>query len=40
MDNQLTFRFATEEDVALVLKFIKGIAEYEKMLDQVETNEE
>ena len=40
MDKQLTFRFATEKDVPLILKFIKGIAEYEKMLDEVETTEE
>lgn len=39
MDKQLTFRFATEKDVPLILKFIKGIAEYEKMLDEVETTE-
>lgn len=40
MDKQLTFRYATEKDVPLILKFIKGIAEYEKMLDEVETTEE
>lgn len=40
MDKQLTFRFATEKDAPLILKFIKGIAEYEKMLDEVETTEE
>ena len=40
MDKQLTFRFATKKDVPLILKFIKGIAEYEKMLDEVETTEE
>ena len=40
MDKQLTFRFATEKDVPLILKFIKGIAQYEKMLDEVETTEE
>lgn len=40
MDKKLTFRFATEKDVPLILKFIKGIAEYEKMLDEVETTEE
>ena len=34
MDNK-NFRFATEEDADLVLSFIKGIAEYEKMSDQV-----
>ena len=40
MDKQLAFRFATKKDVPLILKFIKGIAEYEKMLDEVETTEE
>lgn len=40
MDKQLIFRFATEKDVPLILKFIKGIAEYEKMLNEVETTEE
>ncbi len=34
-----TIRFAAEEDVGLVLSFIRGIAEYEKMLDQVEATE-
>jgi GNAT superfamily N-acetyltransferase len=29
------FRYATEDDAALILEFIKGIATYEKMLDQV-----
>lgn len=32
-------RFATEKDVALVLSFIKAIAEYEKMLDEVVADE-
>lgn len=40
MDSQLTFRYATKDDVGLILKFIKGIAEYEKMLDEVETTED
>ena len=40
MDKQLTFRFATEKDVPLILTFIKGIAGYEQMLDEVETTEE
>lgn len=35
MSQKLTFRYATENDTALILQFIKGIAEYEKMLDQV-----
>ncbi len=32
-------RFATLEDVPLILKFIKGIAAYEKLSHQVETTE-
>ena len=28
-----TFRFATEDDVGLILKFIRDLAEYEKMSD-------
>ena len=34
------FRYATEEDAALILEFIKGIAIYEKMLDEVVNTEE
>lgn len=34
------FRFATEKDTALILEFIKALAEYEKMSDQVVANEE
>lgn len=33
-------RYATEEDVALILKFIKDLAEYEEMLDEVVATEE
>lgn len=33
-------RFAIEEDIPLILKFIKELAEYEKMLDEVEATEE
>lgn len=33
-------RFAREEDVPLILEFIKGLAEYERMLDQVVATEE
>ena len=32
---KLTFRFAEERDCALILRFIRGLAEYEKMSDQV-----
>lgn len=34
------FRQAVREDVPLVLHFIRSIAEYEKLLDQVEATEE
>lgn len=34
------FRFAEEEDSALILDFIKELAEYEKMADQVTATEE
>ncbi|MBE6894690.1 MAG: GNAT family N-acetyltransferase [Ruminococcaceae bacterium] len=36
----LSFRFATEEDVPKILFFIKELAEYEKMLDEVVATEE
>ena len=39
MDNK-RFRYATESDVAKILEFIKGIAEYEKMSDQVVATEQ
>lgn len=38
--NDLQFRFADEKDVALILHFIKELAEYEKMLDEVVATEE
>lgn len=38
--NQLTFRYATEEDTTLILRFIKDLARYEKMEDQVVATEE
>ena len=34
-----TFRFAEEADVALILQFIRQLAEYEKLLDQVVADE-
>lgn len=34
------FRFAAEQDVALIFNFIKALAEYEKMSDQVIANED
>ena len=35
----LTFRFAVEQDTPLILNFIKGLAAYEHMLDQVVADE-
>ncbi|WP_221639682.1 GNAT family N-acetyltransferase [Listeria booriae] len=37
---ELQFRFAAEGDIPLVLRFIKELAEYEGMLDQVVATEE
>lgn len=37
--NELTFRFAERNDVPLILKFIRELAEYEKMLDEVVATE-
>lgn len=37
---QPTFRFATREDTALILKFIRGLADYEHMSDEVVATEE
>ena len=34
------FRYANSNDTSLILEFIKGIAEYEKMSDQVIANED
>ena len=34
-----SFRFATEKDVGLILEFIKGLAEYEKMSNSVVATE-
>ena len=36
----MTFRFATEADCALILRFIRALADYEKMSDQVVATEE
>ncbi|MPM08177.1 hypothetical protein SDC9_54489 [bioreactor metagenome] len=40
MNNELTFRFATESDTGLILSFIKKLAEYEKKIDEVVATEE
>ena len=37
---KIQFRYATEEDTALILKFIQDLAEYEKMSDEVVATEE
>ena len=37
---ELTFRFAEEKDCGLILYFIKELASYEKMLDEVVATEE
>jgi len=37
---QMQFRFAEEKDVSLILQFIKDLAEYEHMLDEVVATEE
>ncbi|MEA4920877.1 MAG: GNAT family N-acetyltransferase [Clostridiaceae bacterium] len=37
---KLTFRYAEERDTALILQFVKGLAEYEKMLDEVVATED
>jgi len=39
MPQELSFRFAEKKDAALILDFIKELAEYEKMLDEVVTDE-
>ena len=38
--NDTKFRFAAEQDAALILDFIKDLAEYEKMSDLVVADEE
>lgn len=40
MSNDLEFRYATEEDTPRILFFIKELARYEKMLDQVVATED
>ena len=37
---QVSYRFATEADTNLILRFIRELAEYEKMLDEVVATEE
>ena len=40
MENKMSFRLAEPEDAALILQFIRDLADYEKMVDQVEATEE
>jgi GNAT superfamily N-acetyltransferase len=40
MENKLTFRNAERKDTGLILQFIKELADYEKMLDQVVADEQ
>lgn len=39
MSQTLTFRYAERKDAALILKFIKGLADYEKMSSDVVADE-
>ena len=38
--NNIKFRFANKKDVSLILDFIKALAKYEKMSDQVVASED
>ncbi len=38
--SNLKFRFATQADVPLILQFIKDLADYEKMLDEIVATED
>ena len=39
MESNLTFRNAERKDTALILQFVKELADYEKMLDEVVADE-
>lgn len=39
MENKLTFRYAVRKDIPLILQFIRDLAEYEKLLDEVVADE-
>ena len=39
MDSEVSFRYAERNDVALILRFIKELADYEKMLNEVVADE-
>ena len=40
MEKKVTFRCAKREDTALILQFIRQLAEYERMLDEVVADEQ
>ena len=40
MNETLEFRFARESDVPLILRFIRDLADYEQLLDQVVADED
>ena len=40
MNEPMTVRFATEEDAPVVYRFIRKMAEYEKLEHEVDTSEE
>ena len=39
MENKLTFRYAVRKDIPLILQFIRDLAGYEKLLDEVVADE-
>ena len=39
MNTEVKFRFAKRSDIPLILNFIRGLAEYEKMSDEVVADE-
>ncbi len=39
MNKKLTFRYAERKDISLILQFIRDLADYEKMLDEVVADE-
>ena len=39
METKLNFRYAERKDVSLILRFIRELAEYEKMLNEVVADE-
>ena len=39
MDSEVNFRYAERNDVSLILHFIRGLANYENMLNEVVADE-